>query len=103
MSTTFRRVIEDFTCEHCGAEVVGDGYTNHCPKCLWSLHVDVNPGDRANGCAGQMEPVAVEYKSTGSVITHKCLKCGTLKKNKSDKEDNMGAIIEVMRNRKLKR
>ena len=24
----------------------GNGYTNHCPKCLWSKHVDINPGDR---------------------------------------------------------
>lgn len=23
-------------CEHCSAEVLGTGYTNHCPKCLWS-------------------------------------------------------------------
>lgn len=36
----FTRVIEDFICENCGTEVKGNGYTNHCPKCLWSKHVD---------------------------------------------------------------
>lgn len=97
MSTTFKRVIEDFVCEHCEAEVEGDGYTNHCPKCLWSLHVDDNPGDRANGCAGLMEPLSVEYKSNGSIIMHKCTKCGILKKNVATDNDDMGTILQVMR------
>ena len=44
---SFTRKVEDFTCEHCGREVHGNGYTNHCPHCLHSKHVDVNPGDRA--------------------------------------------------------
>jgi hypothetical protein len=39
-----------FVCVHCGKEVKPLGYTSrdHCPFCLWSVHVDVNPGDRAN-------------------------------------------------------
>ena len=32
----FTKKIEDFTCDHCGYNVKGKGYTNHCPKCLWS-------------------------------------------------------------------
>ena len=52
MSATFIRKTEDFICEHCGREVRGNGYTNHCPYCLWSKHVDINPGDRAAGCGG---------------------------------------------------
>ncbi len=93
----FKRVIEDFTCEHCGAEVEGDGYTNHCPKCLWSLHVDNNPGDRENGCGGLMEPVSVEYASSGSTIMHKCTKCGMMKRCKSSEGDDISAILAVMR------
>ena len=50
----FTRVVEDFTCGQCGAAVTGDGYTNHCPLCLWSRHVDINPGDRAAECGGLM-------------------------------------------------
>ena len=35
-----------FTCRVCGKEVLPLGYTsrNHCPFCLSSLHVDINPG-----------------------------------------------------------
>ena len=55
----FARTVEDFVCEKCGTQVEGDGYTNHCPHCLWSRHVDVNPGDRKATCKGMMEPVAV--------------------------------------------
>ena len=51
-----------FTCAHCGREVEPLGYTsrNHCPFCLWSLHVDILPGDRANTCRAPMEPIRVE-------------------------------------------
>jgi hypothetical protein len=51
---------DSFICAHCGKEVLPLGYTsrNHCPFCLWSLHVDVNPGDRANPCGGPLEPVS---------------------------------------------
>lgn len=44
---------EDFVCEVCGTKVKGTSYTNHCPNCLWSKHVDQNvPGDRAELCHG---------------------------------------------------
>ncbi|MEK7536046.1 MAG: RNHCP domain-containing protein [Patescibacteria group bacterium] len=91
----FKRVIEDFACEYCGAEVEGDGYTNHCPRCLWSLHLDNEPGDRANNCNGLMEPVSYLYSSSGSSIMHKCVKCGTIKKNKAADNDNWDAIQAI--------
>ena len=70
----FQKRKEDFVCEHCGAEVKGNGYTNHCPKCLWSKHVDIFPGDRLEDCGGLMEPVAVEAKKAGKyTIVHKCV------------------------------
>ena len=44
----------DFVCGHCSTLVPAntDGhYRNHCPWCLWSLHVDELPGDRqGRGC-----------------------------------------------------
>lgn len=92
----FKKVIEDFTCEHCGAEVEGNGYTNHCPKCLWSMHVDNDPGDRANHCNGLMEPIAIEYKSSGSIITHKCTRCGTIKRNKSVDGDDVVRVWQEL-------
>ena len=52
-----------FTCKVCGRlctpENAGSQHRNHCPNCLSSLHVDVEPGDRASDCGGIMEPVAV--------------------------------------------
>ena len=41
----FTKIDEEFICENCGAKVEKLGYTcrNHCPHCLYSKHVDVNP------------------------------------------------------------
>ena len=43
-------VNEDFICENCGKDVEKSSYTarDHCPYCLYSKHVDINPGDRKN-------------------------------------------------------
>lgn len=96
----FQRNIEDFTCEHCGKEVKGSGYTNHCPYCLWSKHVDINPGDRAETCQGIMEPVATEQKGDMIILVHKCQTCRQLKKNKMNENDSFEQMLEIARNRK---
>ena len=95
---SFTRTIEDFTCEHCGHAVKGDGYTNHCPKCLWSKHVDKNPGDRAESCGGLMEPIRIEGAASMSRIIHKCTKCGLERPVKTVPEDDTDAIIKIARN-----
>jgi len=95
MTTDFKRVVEDFVCEHCGQEVRGDGYTNHCPACLWSKHVDIHPGDRLASCGGQMKPVEVQTKAGQSVLLHECVLCGHQKKNKVAKGDDFTKVIEV--------
>jgi len=95
MSKKFQRTIEDFTCDHCGYHVTGNGYTNHCPQCLWSKHVDVNPGDRQAACNGMMKPIAVEMKGGTYVITHRCQTCGKEMRNKSADDDNVDAIIRL--------
>jgi len=94
----FQRMSEDFTCEQCGFFVLGNGYTNHCPKCLWSKHVDVNPGDRAAVCGGAMEPVSVEAKGREYTILHQCVKCGFERKNKTAKNDDFNNILQISRN-----
>lgn len=91
----FTRTIEDFVCENCGTVVKGNGYTNHCPKCLYSKHVDVNPGDRLNACNGLMKPIKVEMEQGEYIITHRCLVCGMSKRNKTDELDDMNAIIKL--------
>jgi len=73
---SFERRTEDFVCEKCGTRVEGNGYTNHCPTCLWSKHVDIHPGDRAEKCGGMMRPVRVEGTATRYRIVHHCLQCG---------------------------
>ncbi len=71
---------EGFTCGHCGAAVrPADGgvQRNHCPFCLYSRHVDVVPGDRAESCGGLMAPVALEQVGPDrAVIRHRCERCG---------------------------
>lgn len=91
----FTRRIEDFICENCGIFVKGDGYTNHCPKCLYSKHVDINPGDRMSKCEGLMKPVAIEDNRKGYSIISVCEKCGHIKKNRTADNDSMETIIEL--------
>lgn len=98
MSSTFIRRQEDFICEHCGEKVKGNGYTNHCPYCLYSKHVDINPGDRAAACGGLMTPVSVELRRGEWIILHRCLTCGHTKPNKAAPEDAFDALLEIMRN-----
>lgn len=63
---------------------MGVSSRDHCPFCLWSLHVDKNPGDRANDCGGQMEPVgAATDPRKGYIILYRCTKCGESHRNKA--------------------
>jgi len=91
----FQRRKEDFVCENCGYKVVGSGYTNHCPKCLYSKHVDVQPGDRLEICQGLMKPVGIEQQHGEYIIVHKCLKCGAVRKNKQAVEDDFDKILAL--------
>jgi hypothetical protein len=103
MAKRFLRRIEDFVCENCGELVEGNGYTNHCPKCLFSKHVDINPGDRAATCGGVMEPISIEGGRKGFMITFRCKKCGHEKRNRSSDIDDMNRIIELSKGYARKR
>ena len=78
----FQRRCEDFICFFCAAPIQGTGYTNHCPKCLHSKHVDINPGDRKAICQGQMVPIAKGLDQKGYYVVHQCQGCFIEKKNK---------------------
>jgi len=91
----FQRTKEDFVCENCGFKVTGTGYTNHCPKCLYSKHVDVNPGDRGEICQGLMKPIGAELNHGEYTILYKCTKCGKIGKNKSAPEDDFDQIVLI--------
>ncbi len=96
MSRQFQRRIEDFNCEHCGQPVQGDGYTNHCPACLWSKHVDVHPGDRAANCGGLMEPVGAETKAGEPILIHRCQRCGHVKRNRVAADDDRDLLFDLL-------
>ena len=87
-----------FICENCKKEVTPLGYTsrNHCPYCLYSKHLDINPGDRASDCGGLLVPIHAEISAKkGYVIVHKCKKCGEIHKNKAANDDNVSLIIRL--------
>jgi len=95
MSKLFQKKVEDFVCEKCGTEIKGSGYTNHCHKCLWSKHVDINPGDREAVCCGLMEPIDIELKDGIFYVVHKCIKCPHIRKNKLEKGDNFDVAVKI--------
>ena len=96
----FSVIDEEFICENCGKKVPKLGYScrNHCPYCLYSKHVDINPGDRQEKCHGLLEPIEIETNSKkGYIIIFKCQKCGAIKKNKMAEDNDMNKIIELSR------
>ena len=94
----FNEIDDEFVCENCGKLVPKLGYScrNHCPYCLYSKHVDINPGDRMEKCHGLLVPICVELNSKkGYVIIYKCQKCGAIRRNVSARDDNMEKIIKL--------
>ena len=80
-----------FTCVNCGLSVLpvsGSGRRNHCPACLHSLHVDVNPGDRASDCGGVLVPVGIsQSRRHGWTIHSRCDSCGMTRRNRAALDD----------------
>jgi len=93
----FQKKTENFRCLNCDKEVVGNGFTNHCPKCFWSKHVDIFPGDRNSNCSGPMELIDLFKKDRKFSLIHKCRKCGIEKKNKVSDKDELGDLIETIK------
>lgn len=97
MGKQFQRTKEFFTCQRCGTEVAGDGYTNHCTECLTSKHVDINPGDRLATCGGLMSVIDVEYIHGEWVLVHQCDVCGYQRKNRVHPEDNKTYLAQLQK------
>jgi len=94
----FIKVVEDFECENCGERVVGDGYTDHCPKCLWGKHVDeIVPGDRQSSCKKLMKPVGIIYKNGKFKIHYKCSGCSHEFWVREGEEDDREKLLELVR------
>lgn len=91
---------EAFTCAHCGQMIpdvaLGTSQRNHCPHCLWSLHVDIKPGDRRSFCRGPMEPVALWVLEDGEWrLIHRCTSCGVLKANRIAGDDSNPEVATI--------
>lgn len=100
MGAKFTEIDEEFICENCGKKVNKLGYScrNHCPHCLYSKHVDINPGDREEECHGLLKPIDIEINSKkGIVIVFKCEKCGEIRKNVAAEDDDKELIYKIMR------
>ena len=103
MGANFTEIDEEFICENCGTKVGKLGYScrNHCPSCLYSKHVDKNPGDREEECHGMLEPIDIEINSKkGYIIVFKCIKCGAIRKNKVAEDDNKEEIYRIIEQKK---
>ena len=91
---------ESFTCKVCGRLVTpggaGTDHRNHCPNCLASLHLDIEPGDREADCGGVMEPVGVWVRKSGEwAIIHRCRVCGMLSSNRIAADDNPMKLMSI--------
>ena len=96
----FNMIDENFICQNCGTKVNKLNYTarDHCNNCLYSLHVDITPGDRNNPCKGLLKPIGIEkYRDTYKII-YQCQKCHQIHKNIMANDDNMDLIIELSKN-----
>ena len=78
---------DSFTCKVCGRPVVsvgaGSNHRNHCPNCLSSLHLDIEPGDREADCGGIMEPIGV------------WVRCGHISSNRIAADDNPMKLMSI--------
>lgn len=87
----------NFICENCNKYVPALIYTSrdHCPYCLYSKHVDINPGDRLNTCCGLLKPIDIEKFKGSYKIIYRCLKCQKIHKNIVAKDDDIESIIKI--------
>ena len=86
-----------FVCNNCGKRVSlkapGTHHRNHCSYCLYSLHVDVESGDRKSLCNGNMYPLGKYYKGDKEeVIVHKCERCGFIRYNRIAGDDSFTLV-----------
>ena len=89
-----------FRCSQCrqmvSASVLGSRHRNHCPCCLWSLHVDKTSGDRASDCGGRMEPISVWVQPNGEwALVHRCVSCRGLRCNRIAGDDNEFVLMSL--------
>jgi|CXWL01.1.fsa_nt_gi hypothetical protein len=82
---------------YAGQVQYGGRHRNHCPWCLYSLHVDgLTPGDRQSDCGSRMAPVGVFARPNGEqVLVHRCLGCGFERHNRIAGDDDIAAVMRL--------
>ena len=64
---------ESFICKVCGRLVVPNGagsdHRNHCPYCLSSQHLDIEPGDREADCVWNLSQYGFAKTANGRLFT----------------------------------
>ena len=103
---------KQFRCLQCNLlvtiarEQAGVNNRNHCPNCLWSLHVDLKrPGDRKANCHSRMQPIGLTLKKTHKkyeasalgelMLIHRCAKCGKFSINRIAADDSAGQLYQL--------
>ena len=97
------RISEDeaFKCKQCrrfiGAVPSGGHHRNHCPFCLFSLHVDDRrTGDRRSICRSRMQPISSFQRRNGEhVLVHRCLGCGFERFNRIAADDDFELVLSL--------
>jgi DNA-directed RNA polymerase subunit RPC12/RpoP len=96
-----------FTCINCKLNVPGEAWgtkhRNHCPSCLFSRHLDDEPGDRQSMCRGPMTPIGIEVRagdraSPGSgewAVIHRCARCGIIRSNRVAGDDSERTLLAL--------
>ena len=89
-----------FLCTHCDRAIPGTApgtvHRNHCPHCLWSLHVDLTAGDRRSAYRGPMEPIAIGIRPAGGwSIVHRCGRCGPVRLRRSAGDDSEVLLVSM--------
>jgi DNA-directed RNA polymerase subunit RPC12/RpoP len=105
-------IFSKFTCCHCGKEITSNKKSgvqnrNHCPYCLYSVHLDLSiPGDRKSSCGGEMVPIGLAFKRIKPdkykkedlgelMLIHQCRKCGKISINRIAGDDDPKEILKI--------
>lgn len=103
---------QSFTCVRChlpitcAPSVAGVHNRNHCPRCLWSRHMDWRaPGDRLSNCRAPMEPIGLTTKRSRNryarerdgelMLVHRCAGCGKLSLNRIAADDSAEDLLAL--------
>ena len=101
-----------FRCQNCSKDIkinlqMGTKNRNHCPHCLFSLHVDEKPGDRSSRCYKLMEPIGLTFKKEGYdkygkekigelMLIHECQRCKKISINRIAADDKIDMIVKLL-------